>query len=169
MEDSSKIIPDGTATPYLAVFNGMGKPIYDPSVNIPIGMLTTNFTYVYDEENDDTFEITIETDNPNLIDLPELGSQMPLQLQWGWIYPDGSSNSGPVRRVVIRDSSIYFTENGVRVVIKGTDAFSLTKVSPSNLEDKTFVKWLENNINGKYGINIVDYSNNNKLVITKKD
>lgn len=163
MEDSKPIIPNGTASPYLAIFDIQGKSIKDPKSNLPIGMLVTNFTYEYNEEKSDTFEISIECNNPDLIDLPSLGNQMPLQLQWGWIYPDGSSNSGPVRKVVIRDTELSLKESGVRLIIKGTDAFDLTKNTPSDLEDKTFVQWVKNNISGKYTIEIIDYSSKNQF------
>lgn len=163
MEDSKPILPNGTATPYLAVFDIQGKPIVDPKSKLPIGMLVSSFFYEYSEEKDDKFEINLDCDNPDLIDLPKLGNQMALQLQWGYIYPDGSSNCGPVRKVVIRDSEVSFKDNGVRVTIKGTDAFSLTKTKPADLEDKTFIQWVKNNIEGKYNVEIIDYSYQNKF------
>lgn len=163
MEDSKPIIPQGTATPYLGIFDIQGKPIIDTKSQLPIGMLTTSFVYEYNEEKSDTFEITIECDNPDIIDLPSLGNQMPLQLQWGWIYPDGTSNSGPVRKVVIRDSDLTLGSNGIKLTIKGTDAFDLTKNNPSDLEDKTFVQWVKNNISGRYTLEIIDYSKKNQF------
>lgn len=163
MKDSISIIPHGTATPYVAVFDTKGKPITDPKSNLPIGALMTSFTYVYSEEDDDTFELQLDTDNPNILDLPQLQTQMPLLLQWGYIYPDNTSHSGPVRKVVIRDHDIRFSDSGVKATIKGTDAFALTKVKPSDLEDKTLVQWIKNNIQGNYTIEIIDYSAKNKL------
>lgn len=163
MKDSTSITPMGTATPYVAVFDSKGKPIKDPKSGLPIGALITSFVYVYEEEDDDTFELQIDTDNPDILDIPQLQTQMPLTLQWGYIYPDGSSHSGPTRKVVIRDHSIRFSDSGVKATIKGTDAFALTKVKPADLEDKTLVQWLKNNIQGTYTLEIVDYSVKNRL------
>lgn len=167
MEDSKAIASNGSATPYLAIFDGRSKPIVDPFTGFPIGIYVVNFEYVYDEEDDDTFEITLNCDNPDLIDLPQLGYQMPLLLQWGWIFSDGSSNCGPVRKVVIRDSESNFTESGVRIILKGTDAFALTKTTPANLEDETLVKWIKNNLEGKFQVDLIDYKVQNKISLVK--
>lgn len=167
MEDSKPIMEGGSATPYLAIFDGRSNPIVDPLTNLPIGTYVTNFEYVYNEEDDDTFEITLTCDNPNLIDLPQLSYLMPLLLQWGWIFSDGSSNCGPVRKVVIRDSESNFSDSGVKIVLKGTDAFALTKVMPANNEDEIMVKWITNNLEGKFYIDIIDYEVQNKLSIVK--
>lgn len=167
MEDSKPILPNGSATPYLAIFDAGGKPIIDPQSKLPIGVLVTNFEYVYDEEDDDTFEITLESNNPDLLDLPQLGHLMPLLLQWGWIYSDGTSNCGPVRKVVIRDNETHFSESGVRITLKGTDAFALTKTMPSDLKEKTFLQWSKNNIEGRFYMDIIDYQVKNRLYATK--
>lgn len=169
MEDNKPILPKGTGTPYLAIFDIKGKPIIDTKSNLPIGMLVTNFTYEYDEEKEDKAEITLECDNPNILDHPSLRIQFPLTLQWGWLYPDGTSKCGPIRKVVIRDHDISFGENGIRVNISCTDAFALTKVSPAQLEERAFNTWVKNNIEGKFFMEVVDYSVNNKVYIKKME
>ena len=165
MEDSKPILPGGTGTPYLAIFDSKGKPIIEPKSGLPLGMLVTNFSYEYIEEKEDKAEISIECDNPDIVDHPSLRTQSPLSLQWGWIYPDGTSNNGPIRKVVIRDRDISFGENGIKLEISCTDAFALTKVSPAQLEDRAFRTWVKNNIEGKFYIDVVDYSISNKVYI----
>lgn len=163
MEDSKPILDRGSATPYLAIFGMSNQPILDPVSKIPLGTFVTDFEYIYKEDDSDTFSITIECDNPNIIDLPELGDKMPLILQWGWIYANGTSNSGPIRKVIIRDSEVKFTSSSVKVIIKGTDAFDLTKNMPSNVEEKTFIQWVKNNISGRFYVDIIDYKTKSKL------
>lgn len=163
MEDSKPILSQGSATPYLAIFDGNSKPIIDPQSKLPIGVLVVSFFYEYNEEEDDTFEIVLNSDNPNLIDIPQLNNLMPLLLQWGWIFSDGTANCGPVRKVVIRDSEVEFTESGVKITLKGTDSFALTKIMPSDLEDKTMVQWIKNNLEGKFYIDFIDYEVKNQF------
>ena len=50
--DSDPMLPDGTGTPYLAIFNTSGQPIMDDKNGLPIGMLVTSFKYVYEEEKE---------------------------------------------------------------------------------------------------------------------
>lgn len=122
----------GMGTPYLAIFDSAETPIIDSLHNLPIGVFVTYFKYNYVEDGIDTGEIVIETNNTNVSDHPSLQYLMPLKLQWGWIYPDGSSLSGPMRSIVVKDHKLSFTPKGVKFTIELSDSSFLTKSEPAD-------------------------------------
>jgi len=165
MEDNKPILKHGTATPYIAIFNSRGKPIICPKNKMPIGMNVSNWHYEYDEEKEDSAEITVETDNPDLIDHPDLAEQKTIKLQWGYIYDDGTSHSGPTRSVIIRETDTDFGDDGIKIKLKCTDSFAVTKSTPADMEEKVFATWLKQNIQGKFFVEIVDHTTNTQLFI----
>ena len=169
MEDSKRILKNGHGTPYLAVFNSRGKPIIDHKNKLPIGMNISSWFYQYDEEKEDTAEFVIETDNPDLVDHPDLREHAGLRLQWGYIYDDGTSISGPIRTVIIKDTEPDFGENGTKLTVNCMDSFGLTKTTPANMEDKAFLVWLKNNVMGKFVTEIIDHTTDSQIYIKKKE
>lgn len=149
----------GTATPFVSIFNGEGNPIIDSKSGLPIGMLTTDFEYIYDETKDDSATIQMETDNPDLVSSTELAHKMPLRLQWGWIFPDGSRNIGPVRRVMIKDHEIEFTPEGTKITLKCVCASSLLKDKPATYfqENNNFEGYVNNLLKGNIAIKFSTY------------
>lgn len=168
-EDSPSVLFKGTGTPYLAIFNGSGKPIYCQKHQLPIGIFVKSFEYVYEEDKEDTGEIHIETDNPDLIDHVDLQYYSTLLLQWGYIYTDGSYLCGPPRKVIIIGHSINFTSVGVTISLKLADIGILLKTVPANYYNnmggfEDYIKdLLDGHILGK--ISMIDYSNLESKVI----
>lgn len=168
-EDSPATLFYGTGTPYLAIFNGAGKPIMCQKNNLPIGTFVKSFEYVYKEDEEDSGEIMIETDNPNLLDHEDLQYYSELLLQWGYIFSDTSFLVGPPRKVIIIGNSAEFTPNGSTINLKIADAGILLKTVPANyynnikgLED--FIKdLLDGDVIGE--VKMVDYSNVETKVI----
>lgn len=155
------MLPKGFATPYLAIFNSQLSVIRDPKNNLPIGTFVTHFEYTYDEEKVDKGKIEIETDNPDLIALNELSYGQGLQLQWGYIYSDGSGYYSPVRKVIIINTDSTFGQSGVKITLEFSDASIILKNAPSNYFDNTkgFVKYVEDLCKGvPIGIALVDYN-----------
>ena len=165
MEDNEPILKNGTGTPYLAIFNSRGKPIICPKNKMPIGMNVSSWHYEYDEEKEDSAEITIETDNPNLVDHPDLAEKSTIKMQWGYIYDDGTSHCGPVRAVVIRDTDVDFDDNGIKLKLNCTDSFAVTKSTPADMEEKVFATWLKQNVAVNFFIEIVEHTTNTQLHI----
>ena len=160
-KDSAPMLPKGFATPYIAIFNSQLSVIRDPDNNLPIGTFVTHFEYTYDEEKVDKGKIEIETNNPDLVALTELSYGQGLQLQWGYIYADGTGYYSPVRKVIITNTNITFGQSGVKVTIEFSDSSILLKSAPSNHFDNTkgFVKYIEDLCKGvPIGIALVDYN-----------
>ena len=160
-QDSKPVLQKGMATPYLAIFNSQLSVIRDPKSGLPIGSLVTLFEYTYDEEKVDKGKIELETDNPDLIALTELSYGQGLQLQWGYIYPDGRNYCGPVRKVIITDNQVTFSPQGVKITLEFSDASVLLKNTPSNYYDNTkgFVEYVKDLCRGlPIGLALVDYN-----------
>lgn len=119
--DLTPVLENGTGTPYLAIFKTTGDAIKDPVNGLPLGMMVTSFSYTFIEDNPDEGEFTVETPNEEVIDLPDLGYNMPLMLQWGWIFPSGKVNIGPLRKVMIVGHHTSFGTTGIKLTIKVSD------------------------------------------------
>lgn len=169
MADSTSILELGTATPYLAIFDVTQKPIMIESKGQPLGTFVSSFWYEYCEEDDDKAEIVIETDTPDICNLPSLGIQMMLHLQWGYIFPQNEKKCGPVRKVVIRDVEESYSARGIKITLKCTDAFSLLKQSPADLENQLFGQWVKNNVEGKFTLEIINYNKNHQIKVINNE
>lgn len=172
MEDSAPILKNGHGQPYVSIFGPDERPIMIPSPNVgledqPLGTFVTKFEYNYNEEDDDTAEITLEIGDPDVIDHPYLRNQMALILQWGYLFEDGTHESSPTRKVVIRDHNVNFSATGVRIVLHCTDAFALTKMSQAELEERAFYQWLKNNVTGKFTVDFIDFNDKPELLVEK--
>lgn len=158
--DSNPTLHKGTGTPYLAIFDGGKSAIIDPLNNLPIGVFVTSFQYDYEEGKEDSGRIIIETNNTNLISLKSLQYMMPLFLQWGWIYSDSTSKSGPLKKVLIVGHDVNFTPSGVRIQIDFADCSVLLKNMPPDFtkQAKGLEQYLISCLRGiPTGITFIDY------------
>lgn len=160
MEDSKPVLLNGNGTPYLAIFDGSENPIMDDLNDIPIGMEVTKFVYKYTEGKGDSGEFTIETNYVNIVDNPSLQYKMPLKLQWGWLFSDGSSKVGPVRIVNISDHKIDFDPEGIKFTIKFKDAKKFLEDAPPNYfaNQIDYLTYVQDLIMGRLPIIILDYA-----------
>lgn len=168
--DSPSILPNGTGTPYLAIFGVSGSPIMDTTKDLPIGMFVTSFEYQYIEEKSDKGQFVIVTDNTEIVVHPELDYKMGLQLQWGWILPNGDIISGPVRKVVITEHKVQFSPSGVEFTIKFSDSTYVLDTIPATYEnqEKGGKEWYRKVIeNSPVGVILADYRLNHTEVETK--
>ena len=111
------ILYNGTATPYMALFNSGGMPIMNPITGIPLGAYISNWSYKYDEEKENLATITFDTGDPDTVDIEDLQESSVIYLQWGYIYPDGQFISSPVRSIKVRDLDCVFDSTGTRLSV----------------------------------------------------
>ena len=114
----------------------------------------------YEEGKEDKGRFIIVTNNTNLISLKEFNYMMPLHLQWGWIYPDATSKSGPLKKVLITGHDVHFTPEGTRITIEFSDCSILLKNMQPNFagQAKGFDKYVTSVLNGiPVGITFIDY------------
>lgn len=168
--DSPQVLEHGTGTPYVAIFNQMGTAIVDPVTLLPLGVFVTSFEYTYSDDKGHTGKFDIHVNNPAVIDLPELGYKMGIQLQWGYIYPSWKPFCGPIRRVILTDRKVTFGQEGVKATYEFKDAASLSaKESPADYSDLqsglgVYVLNLLHGWNG--GLSVIDYKAEKKVYPT---
>ena len=158
--DSDATLYEGMGAPYLAIFDGGQEAIIDPVSKLPIGVYVVSFEYTYEEGKEDKGRFIIVTNNTNLISLKEFNYMMPLHLQWGWIYPDATSKSGPLKKVLITGHDVHFTPEGTRITIEFSDCSILLKNMQPNFagQAKGFDKYVTSVLNGiPVGITFIDY------------
>lgn len=171
--DSDNLLSTGTGATYLAIFDGMGNSIIDDKYGVPIGVFVTTFNYNYTSEGPDEAEFTLETDNPDISSNDKLRYLMPIKLQWGYVTPDGQVISSPVRAVVVKDHSISFTPDGVKLVVQLSDASFITQASSATYQnqEKDLQTYVTSLLQGQsVPFQILDYSNREStdVVVAKK-
>lgn len=165
--ENTKSLKNGTGTAYLAIFDNNKKPVCD-NRGIPIGVYMSDFWYQYEEDGSDSAEITLNTDDPDIVDIPALAHDNTLRVQWGLIFSDGTSESSPVRKIVIRDHDIDFDENGVKLLLKCTDGADKIKALPADRKPQLLAEWIKNNLAG-YGVTMVSNKVNEVVSFNKKE
>lgn len=151
MQDTRSMLPDGAGTPYVAIFDGTEAPIIDPLSGLNIGALVNSFEYNYQEDDADDGKFTVQCNNPNLVAHPKLADNMTLNLQWGWIYPDGSIYYGPLRSVMVTDREVKFGRDGTELTIEFSSAGSILKNEPSRMpngDTDTMLMWIASILDG---------------------
>ena len=159
MSNQPQTLKNGTGTPYLAIFDGEGKPIIDELLGKPVGLFVTRFSYTMDEDDIDTGSITINSSNPNISDNPSLMYRSRLQIQWGWLFSDKSKLISPLKKVMVKKRKTSFSQTGVEMVITIGCPTSLTKSTPANYSGITsdFGSFVNSLLNGEPAVEILDY------------
>lgn len=127
---NTRILKDGTATPYLALFDSEGIPIKNNLTGMPLGAYLTSFTFMFDEETEDLATLVFDTGDPNTVDIDALQKNNNVFVQWGYIYSDGTANCSPVRCIEIRDLECKFDDLGTHVTLKCIDGVNILRKEP---------------------------------------
>ena len=162
MEDSSQVLEHGTGTPYVAIFNNLKEVIIEPKSGLPLGTFITNFQYDYLEEGPDEGSFIIDCDNPDVMDIPALGYEMTIYLQWGYIFSKNTHFCGPLRKVIITNTTVNFSERGVRATVEFSDATILLKNQQAEYyNNQSLNGWYDYYMdicnNNPTGLAIIDY------------
>ena len=156
------ILQKGTGQPYLAIFDSGGMPIRNPITGIPLGAYITDFYFSYDEEKENIASFTLETGDPDSVDIESLQEGSTIFLQWGYIYSNGESVSSPVRVIKIRDFDCVFDDNGTHITIKCIDGTGDLRYYPpysfSVVEGYSLSSMLDNGYNNNIGVVIEEFN-----------
>lgn len=98
-------IDTGQGVPLVRIFNADGSLVIEG---------VTRFSYVFSERVDDASSITIETDNKDLVDHPDLQETKQLQLVWGYV----GDTQFQKRIVYIWDIKVDFNEQNIRIELE---------------------------------------------------
>ena len=133
----------------------------------PLSRYLTEFEYVYDEEEDDRCDMTLQFDSIDKYDLPYLTHDVILLVQWGFVTPGGEVIKSPQRKVAIRDITTSYSNKGFVMNIKCTDLVAYLKAYTTNTIrssgnalvaklENYFAGWLKEIANGQYTANIIN-------------
>lgn len=149
---------EGYGQPLVWLYDGKGKRLADQRGR-RLSEFITNFTYEYNEEDDDKCQIEIQTDYTKLPDHPALQIDSALFVRWGYITRDGSIR-GPKRQIAIRDHSCEYGDNKIVFRLECTDAVSYLKEMQFNEVRKlNFIDWLSEVAKDKFRAGIEIHSN----------
>ena len=153
------MLKNGTGAVYSAIFDKDGKPVIDELLGKPIGLFVTKFSYTFDEDEVDEGTIVLSCSNPNLPDNKKLSYRSLLQVQWGWLLPDGNKIISPLKKVMVKKRKTSYTNTGVDMTISISCPTSLTKSTPPSYKDSTsdFTSFINSLLNGDPAVEILDY------------
>ena len=114
------ILVEGTAT-YLAIFSEDGMPVMNQLTGIPLGAYISQFQYKFDEEHENECTINFDVGDPDIVDQDDLQTNKTIWLQWGYIYPDGSSVCNEPKAIKVKDFNCTFDDTGTHVALKCID------------------------------------------------
>lgn len=147
---------EGTGTPYVALFDVAGEPIMNPITGIALGAYMSNFQFKSGDEEDDACVLTIDTGDPNTADIEGIQEGSIINVQWGYIYPDGSSKSSIVHVVEIKQLESVFDDSGTHITIHGKDSISNLRNSlpfkPSGDDKYTMKEFMDDGFGSNVGI-----------------
>lgn len=154
---------NGVTMPYLALFDYKGDPILNPITGVPLGAYITSFLYTFDEEHENQAKLLFHTGEPDIVDTEGLQHNDSLIIQWGYIFPDGTSNIGVPHTIKVKDYSCKFTSTGVQVEIICIDGTSdlrhLPGIPPFDEEDPdNMVRAMDNGFGYNVGIIIEEFA-----------
>ena len=146
----------GTGTPYTALFSETGEPLINPLTGIPLGVYITNFTFGSGDENEDVLRITINTGDPNTVDIPEIQEGKLIAVQWGYIYSNGSFKSSLVHLVEVKQVEVTFNDQGTNINLTAKDKVSnLRSLPPYRINGgigSTFIDFMDDGLDSNIGI-----------------
>ena len=146
----------GTATPYMALFTVSGEPLLNPITGIPLGAYVTSFQFGSGDENEDVLKITIDTGDPDTVDIEGIQEKKELSVQWGYIYSDGSSKSSKVHVVEVKQLESVFDDQGTHLNVTAKDQVSDLRLSvpykPSGEESYNMKDFLDDGMGLEKGL-----------------
>lgn len=160
---NNSMLHHGTAMPYLALFDSEGNPVKNTLTGIPLGAYITSFNYRYDEAKENEFNIALSGGNPDMVDMEILADGRTILLQWGYVYADGTSVSGPIKAMMIKNVDATFNDSGVNLKIKGVDGTYNFRLVPPFIKDisgsseNTLSRYIDNGMGGNVGVIIEKY------------
>lgn len=154
VEDSN--LYNGIATPYIALFEESGEPILNPITGIALGAYMSNFQFKSGDEDDDACVVTVDTGDPDTVDIEGIQENKIINVQWGYIYPDGSSKSSRVHTIEVKQLESVFDDQGTHITIHCKDSVSNLRQSlpykPSGNDDRTMKDFLDEGMGLDVGI-----------------
>ena len=149
-------LKEGTAAPYVSLFDSNYLPIRNALTGIPLGAYMSKFSYRYDQETENVCEVTLNTGNPETADLKEIAEGAMVNVQYGYIYYDGTHKSSKVHSLKVKELDCTFDDQGTHITLRLKDAASDLRTAPpyksNGDEENTFKTFLDNGMGLDRGI-----------------
>lgn len=162
---TTSILYKGTATPYLAIFDGQGNPFRHPLTGVPLGAYISKFSYKFDLKKKNECVVTFDCGDPDIVGESSFKAESKIILQWGYIYSNGSSVSCEPVILYIRDYNVEFNDSGVHSSLVCLDIKEEIRrqlpFKPNGDTNKTLDKYLENGCDENIPIIIEKFENGN--------
>lgn len=165
------ILYSGTGTPYLAIFHDDQTPIIETNSGLPLSEYISTFTYKLDQEQENECKFTIDTGNPDTVDVSGIKSGEEVLIQYGYIFPDGSFESSKTYSLQVKGKEVTFDQTGTHVNVLLKDKTSdLRKMSPFKLssENYTFKNFMDDGFDVGQPIIIEKYEPINVVIDESK-
>ena len=108
------------------------------------------------EEKENLATITIDTGNPDTVDVEALQENRDIFLQWGYIFSDGTFVSSPAINIKVRDFDCIFDSTGTHITIKCIDGTNHLRFMPPHKPtedtDDSMVKFLDSGCGLNVGV-----------------
>lgn len=140
------ILYQGTGTPYLAIFNNDQSPIIETNTGLPISIYISSFSYRLDQEQENECRFTIDTGNPDTVDVSGIKSGEEVLIQYGYVFPDGSFESSKTYSLQVKSTEATFDQTGTHVTVVLKDKTSdLRNMKPFKVssDDYTFKHFMD--------------------------
>lgn len=117
-------LDNGTATPYLALFNSHGDPLKDPKTGLFISEYVTSFQHRMTENSDETPALTVQLqyEDATLLDNPDLHTKKIIYFQYGYVFANGSFICSPAYTMKIVRADYFLDGNSCRFTLYASDA-----------------------------------------------
>lgn len=133
------ILYNGTGTPYLAVFNSDQTPIMESNSGLPLSVYISSFSYKLDQEQENECKFTIDTGNPDTVDVSGIKSGEEVLIQYGYVFSDGSFESSKTYSLQVKSLEVTFDQTGTHVNVLLKDKTNdLRNMPPFRLSSENY-------------------------------
>ena len=139
LRSQGHILYNGTGTPYLAIFHDDQSPIIESNSGLPISVYISSFTYKLDQEQENECKFTIDTGNPDTVDVSGIKSGEEVLVQYGYVFSDGSFESSKTYSLQVKSLDVTFDQTGTHINVLLKDKTSdLRKMPPFRLSSENY-------------------------------
>lgn len=141
-------IKNGIGSPRVWLYINKDEMVRDYDEQ-PISKYLTNFSYTYNEEQDDECKLTFRFINNRTLDLPFFNQDVTFEIDWGYVSTGGLIIKSPRRLIAIRDIDVNYENEGCKVTLMCTDLVSYLKGMKTKVV-KNYVKSPGSNANDRF-------------------
>ena len=145
----------GTATPYIAIFLD-SSPLVNAITGVNLGAYMSSFNIHLNDKKEDICLAVFDVGDPDAIDLDVVQEGKLIDVQWGYIYPDGSFAASKVHTLKVTTLEVIFDETGTHINLHGSDKSVDLRTGvpyrPIAIEKQTFKDFLDMGMGQETGI-----------------